>query len=481
MLNIGSDRQLFTDGYIIDRTDAEKRLNPPQKREIVFTFNAPWEESGTVYHNIVKKPDGTYFMYYKAYHTGTDPSGRTRNLRHICLLESKDGILWERPKLNINPLFKDSNIITSTFDYDNFFCFYDTNPACREDERYKALIGEWNNGLYVALSSDGIHFKFHTYTVSCDDAERRDRGLLMLKSETECHFDTLNTVYFKDGVYHAFVRGLHRGQDYQPQVLSDDDHTVIRDIRHTTSTDFYTWSAPRPLKYEDSFDYELYTNGILPYYRTKNDLVAIATRYVIREKWNASFDRLPNAEDRRTRSRGMSLTDTVFMTSRNGMDFIRYNEMFLTPGQEQDGNWAYGDCYVCVGMVETPSEIKGQDPYLSLFCPERVNGKSVLYRYTLRLDGFVSYIAPLEKKTLTTKPFIFKGSRLLLNFRTSAIGSIRITLSSRDGEIHSDEIFGDKVDRIIDFIDGSLSQFEGKEAVMTFEMSDAEIFSFKLE
>ena len=235
MLNIGSERQIFTDGHIIDFTDAEKRLNPPQKREIAFTFDAPWEESGTVYHNIVKNPDVTYFMYYKGYH----PDENGRNLRHICVLKSKDGILWERPKLIINPLFKDSNIISQGTNYDNFFCFYDTNPACDESERYKALIGEWNNGLYVALSPDGIHFRFHTYTVSCLPSERKERGLLMLKSETNCHFDTLNTVYFKDGVYHAFVRGLHRGEDYQPEVLSDDDHSIIRDIRQNTSTEYY--------------------------------------------------------------------------------------------------------------------------------------------------------------------------------------------------------------------------------------------------
>lgn len=177
----------------------------------------------------------------------------------------------------------------------------------------------------------------------------------------------------------------------------------------------------------------------------------------------------------------MSLTDTVFITSRNGRDFVRYNRMFITPGQEQDGNWAYGDCYVCVGMVESPSEIEGQDPYLSLYCPEKVNGRSVLYRYTLRLDGFVSYLAPLEEKTLTTKPFIFKGSNLLLNFRTSAMGSIRITLKAEDKEIRSHEIFGDKVDRIIDFIDGSPSDLQGKEVTMTLKMSDAEIYSFKFE
>lgn len=478
MLNLKNQRQLFTDDIIIDKNNstAKKRLNAPIKGDITFIFDAPWEKSGTVYHNIVKNPNGTYFMYYKGYH----PDENGRNMRHICLLTSDDGLNWERPKLNINPIFKDSNIISQSTSYDNFFCFYDTNPTCPDSERYKALIGEWNNGLYVALSPDGINFKFHRYTTECDVSERKDRGLLMLKSETNCHFDTLNTVFYKDGLYHAYVRGIHRGNDYQPEILSDDDHSIIRDIRHTTSADFYNWSEPQPLKYNDNFDYELYTNGIFQYYRAPDFLLGIATRYVVRENWNSSFDRLPNAKDRKTRSRGMSLTDAVFMASHNGTDFIRYNEMFITPGSEQTDNWRYGDCYVCVGAVETPSEIENQDPCLSLFCPETVNGKSVLFRHTLRLDGFVSYSAPLETKILKTKPFIFDGEKLLLNFRTSALGKIKITLKSGDTEIQSDEIFGDKVDRIIDF-NGDLSAFKNKEVTMLFEISDGEIYSFKFE
>ena len=40
------------------------------------------------------------------------------------------------------------------------------------------------------------------------------------------------------------------------------------------------------------------------------------------------------------------------------------------------------------------------------------------------------------------------------------------------------EIFGDKVDRIVDFKDGDLAAFAGKPVTLEFDMSDADIYSF---
>ncbi|MBR6765069.1 MAG: hypothetical protein IKM06_01160 [Clostridia bacterium] len=481
MRNIGNDRELFIDSLLIDEnnTDALKKLHRPEAKDAVFTFDAPWENNGTVYHNIIRRPDGRYFMYYKANSSDVDENGSKRNLRHICVLESDDGLTWKRPVLNINPIFKNSNIITVSFTYDNFFVFYDTNPECPDNERYKAIIGEWNNGLYADVSPDGINFRFHQWSSSCEENERKARGVLMFKSETNCHFDTLNTIYYRDGLYHAYVRGLHRGDDFQPEVVTDDDHSIIRDIRHTVSKDFWHWSAPVPLTYDDKFDYELYTNGITPYYRSPRFFTGIPTRYVVREEWSPSFDHLPNSEDRRTRSRGLSITDALFMASRNGTHFTRYNEPFITPGAEHFDNWIYGDCYVAVGMTESPALIPGQDPLLSIFVPQKVNGVSVLFRHTVRVDGFVSYYSGLAPHTVTTKPVVFKGSSLEINFATSALGKINITVSCGDKEIHSADIFGDKIDRTVDFIDGALADFSGKECTITFTLSDAELYSYK--
>ena len=65
------------------------------------------------------------------------------NFNYHCYAESRDGIHWERPILNLFP-FRDSteNNITSCY-ADNLFCpffvFKDKNPACPPEERYKSI------------------------------------------------------------------------------------------------------------------------------------------------------------------------------------------------------------------------------------------------------------------------------------------------------------------------------------------------------
>lgn len=500
MINLGKKRELFVDDYIVDteKTTVPTVFNRPVKREIAFVHDAGWESTGTVYHNIVKKPDGKYLMYYKSTYNGLKPDGAYAMIRRICVLESDDGIHWTRPELSITPLerFPTSNIISGEFDYyDNLYCFLDTNPDCPENERYKAIYGEWGIGMFGYKSEDGINYKFYPadwtkyerVTNFCDyppvGDEKRYPTVLLTANEGECYFDTLNIVYYNEntGKYIGFVRGFHVGDDNYP---SDPDvPEAIRDVRWTESEDFIHWSKPRRLEFGegDNWDYQMYASCIAPYYRADHIYVGMPTRYVARPEWNDSFDKLPKAEERRHRGRGRSITDAVFMASRDGKKWSRSNEAFFTPGPEQPANWIYGDCYPCVGMVETPSEVPGADPVLSLYCREKHEGQpDLLYRYELRVDGFAAKKATLAPRKLVTKPFTFEGSELEINFATSALGYIKFTLRAEDGsEIHTSEVFGDKIDRIVGFEDGSVADFAGKTVVLEAEMSDASLYSFK--
>ena len=66
----------------------------------------------------------------------------------------------------------------------------------------------------------------------------------------------------------------------------------------------------------------------------------------------------------------------------------------------------------------------------------RIN-RQQMYRYTLRIDGFISRRADFEKRLLVTKAFTFEGSKLSVNFSTSAIGYIRIII---------EDIYGNPID-----------------------------------
>ena len=48
-LDIGSRRELFVDGYLVDRLNgkAQLRLHHPEPREIALVHDAPWEGSGS--------------------------------------------------------------------------------------------------------------------------------------------------------------------------------------------------------------------------------------------------------------------------------------------------------------------------------------------------------------------------------------------------------------------------------------------------
>ena len=97
----------------------------------------------------------------------------------------------------------------------------------------------------------------------------------------------------------------------------------------------------------------------------------------------------------------------------------------------------------------------------------------------MRIDGFVSYNARYKPCTVVTKPIIFEGSSLSINFATSAIGYIKIKLIDEGRVIDSMEIFGDSLDRPVVFEDGNVGSFAGKPIIMEITMSDADIYSFK--
>ena len=80
-----------------------------------------------------------------------------------------------------------------------------------------------------------------------------------------------------------------------------------------------------------------------------------------------------------------------------------------------------------------------------------------------------------------TKPLLFTGREMLVNFSTSARGRMFVSLRDKTGaELKSVELFGDKVDRVVDFENGGkLSDFAGRAVTVEFDMSDADLYSFR--
>ncbi len=445
-IEIGSNRQVMAESTIIDdkATTATYFYGQPVKKEKVFTFNKAWETTDTVYHNITQLPDGSYRMYYKA----------TSDIRRICYIESKDGITWTRPS-NSNNRYNgsNSNIVTnSALSPDNLFVFYDTNPNCPDSQRWKGIYGQWGDGLFLEYATDdGKNFPFYPY----------EAKLLSTPAATEgCYFDTLNTMYWDaaKGKYVAFVRGFHYGDNYnltKEEVEAIGGANIVRDIRYSESTDCINWSIPVPLNYSNDADWQMYANAIIPYYRSEGLYVGMPTRY----QWLTD---LPEV-------------DIFFMASRDLLNWERSDAPFMT---DNGSTWAYGDSgYPCVGFIETPTG--GADNELSFYMKEwdESSDCTVLYRYTLRLDGFRGVFGADQK--LVTKNISFTGNSLELNYATAIGGTMKITVTDAAGNsISSDWFSGDDCNANIPF-NGDLGLFSGKTVTLTFEMKNASFYSFK--
>jgi hypothetical protein len=183
---------------------------------------------------------------------------------------------------------------------------------------------------------------------------------------------------------------------------------------------------------------------------------------------------------------GTAVSDGLFMASRDGRTFKRWDEAFIRPGLRPVGSWAYGDCYQGWGLLETKSEVAGAPNELSMFASEGYwrGTANAIRRYTLRIDGFVSLHVPLGGGELTTKPFTFAGNQLRLNISTSAGGGARVEMQSPDG--HPLEGFGldDCTEVIGDDLAfpvrwrGDVGAVAGQPVRLRFVLRDADIYSY---
>lgn len=469
-VDIGDRREVFWDDFLLDteKTTAEIVLHAPTPKEVVMTGDEPWEGDGGGYYNLLKDDD-LYRMYYLAgKQLNAEGTQLSPERMIVCYAESKDGKIWTKPNLEICSYkgMKENNIILNedAAYFDNFSVFKDANPACPPEERYKG-VGVDNNdhNLWCFASADGIHFaKAWPMT---------NKG----------KFDTLNIAFWDKNrnQYFCYLRDFHN-------IPGNDLNAGIRDIRWMTSPDFKTWTDPVQLDFGESEDYPLYTNVVQPYYRADHVFIGFPSRYVERKEWNSNYDQLPGLERRQARMKGhprygLAVTDCVFMSSRDGKKWNRWDDAFLRPGPEEPYNWVYGDCYPALGMIETLNDRPELPNEISMYVPEAhwSMRSHKVRRYTLRIDGFASCHAPYKPKVVVTKPFIYKGTDLSLNFATSAKGYVKIKLIGPETTLDSIELFGDTLDRKVTFDNGEVEALAGKPVTMEITLSDADIYSFK--
>jgi hypothetical protein len=176
------------------------------------------------------------------------------------------------------------------------------------------------------------------------------------------------------------------------------------------------------------------------------------------------------------------LSDAVLISSRDGLHFSRtFLEAFIRPGLDPL-NWgnAHGNQTPAAGLLQlTPEEV-------SIYWLEHYGATPRLRRGTLRTDGFASVNAPYAGGELVTKPLTFRGGRLVINYSTSAAGSVRVEVQNADGRPVSGfaledctEIYGDEIERTVSWKGGSLAHLAGETVRLRFVLKDADLYSLR--
>ncbi len=444
VIDIGSRLEPFVDDYLIDKINgARLTLHKPTPRKVAIAHDKPWEGNVCFYHTVFR--DGDHF---KMYHRGAHYDEQTEKITHqvVCYAESKDGIHWTKPELGLIEFdgSKKNNIIWDGIGSHNFAPFKDANPNCKPDEKYKAL-ASGQGGLYAFKSPDGIH-----WTLMSEEPVI-----------TEGAFDSQNLAFWDTtrNRYVDFHRGFTEG---------------VRAIMTGTSTDFLNWTNPVWLEYPSAPLEHLYTNQITPYYRAPHIFMGFPKRF------------MPSRRVLEHRYSGVS--DAVFMTSRDGLRFKRWGEAIIRPGMQKE-RWGNRNNMIAWGILETKSDIPGVPNELSLYSMEGYyQGESCqMRRFTLRIDGFVSVQTSLSGGEVVTKPLVFEGSELVINFSTSAAGSVRVEIQDAEGKAiegftlaDSAEIYGDELERVVTWKDGSdVSKLPADPIRLRFVVKDADLYSLR--
>ncbi|MCA1808050.1 MAG: hypothetical protein ABR497_08970 [Kiritimatiellia bacterium] len=462
-VDIGSRLELFADDYMIDdmQGGVERRLHHPVIQETVFQPDKPWEGPISGYYSLVEC-DGKIRLYYsgRPYYAKKTYEGKGVNTDYVaeqttCMIESEDGTHFVRPDIGLIEFdgSTNNNIVYKGTPSHNFTPFLDKNPAAKPEERFKAIAYHEKGAALAAYSSpDGIKWnKMSGEPVITQDNCGNKPGI-----KVALGLDSQNVAFWDENIgrYVCYYRSNKGG---------------CRRIFRCESDNYLNWDSFGELEYTDDVLYQHYTNGIRPYLRAPHIYIGTPARYVAERK------KVPDHEP-------SSISDVILIASHDGRIFDKWEEGFIRPTTDPK-TWTDRNNYPVWGMLQTsPEEI-------SIYWTEHSRYPSNrLVRGTVRTDGFVSVHAPGNKVgEMLTRPFIFEGSKLVVNYSTSAIGSVRFELSDESGKAidgyalaDSEVLYGNEIEHDVLWQGNTnLSALAGKTLRLRVRMQDADFYSFK--
>ena len=428
-LEIGSRWELFVDEFLVaEKNGVALKLDEPVRREVVLVTDRPWEGNTSAYFTVIQD-GGRVRMYYRGFAGSSDHS----DAQVTCVAESADGILFTRPSVGLIEAggTKDNNVVWRGVESHNFSPLLDANPAARPEQQFKALGGLKRGGLYALASADGIRWK-----------KMQDGPVI-----TEGGFDSQNLAFWdatRDR-YVCFSRTLTKN---------------VRTFQSNTSPDFLTWSEGVPHRYAAGVPLEhFYTAATVPCPTAPHLFLSFPKRFVVDRKKVAGHG-------------GAGVSDAVFMSSRDGVNWDRpFLEAWVRPGPDLK-NWTDRNTMTANGIVVT-----GEGEW-SLYISEHYrHDDHRIRRLTVRKQGFASMHGGAGGGSFMTKPLVVGGAKLLLNYATSAAGTVKVEAVDDSGKVvaSSPELYGDHVESpVLD-----LSALTGKAVRLRLTLADADLYAIR--
>ncbi len=385
----------------------------------------------------------------------------------VCYAESRDGITWTKPNLGIIEVdgSRDNNLVgTSAGEYLHDHetepaarIFLDTRPGVPPTERLKAIT--LNEGESANPSEEELSRKFSP----------NDRGLWQgtptdvipwVSADGKVWKRLGDKPMFRNNIYGTLDGdfSLFWSETEGQYVMYTRYHTSPnrsvgrRSVARLTAPDLFHWTEFQPMSFGDDGiipENHLYINLTLPYFRAPQIYLAFPARLMVGRQ---------SLTEEQARAAGIpeggeiDCSETVLMTTRGkGTRYdTTFREGFIRPGLG-GRHWKTRTTYALRGVVPT-----GEDEISMYVTREAGTDSWHIRRYALRVDGFASVNAPYDGGQMVTRLLTFSGSELVLNYSTSAAGSVKVEIQGPTGDAipgyaleDAQEIVGDEIERLV--------------------------------
>ena len=357
------------------------------------------ETRGVTGVNVLYDPaSGWLYMYYQA---SSLPGKDGKVANYFGRAQSRDGIHWERPALGLVDLpevGKQNNYLNHRSGWVDI----DPHPAS-PDRRFVMIYEDdlpgGKRSKYSAVSPDGLHW---TKVVQLGDLRKTSQRTTPTSS---ARYIYVCQNWVDDPTLRRY-RGVWR--------------TESNDLEHWTGA---RWALPR---HAASYDPNLEDYGMSARLVAENQYHGYSLGYA----WTFHTD--PNGRKLSNGVRAAGTTDVVLVVSRDTIhwDRVGWPQAFLPLGGP--GTWDRGMVYLSAS-VEVEDRLLFYYTGYHITHDEVPEGRPAIGVATLRRGGFVSMEPDGDEGTLTTKPFLVSGPKLVVNAQASG-GPITVEVLDEGGK-----------------------------------------------